>query len=39
MMYAAALYAACVMYFSWLCFTAPMGYEDDSGFHYGDDPR
>ena len=35
----AALWLLCVAYVLWLCFTAPMGYEDDSGFHYGDDPR
>ena len=29
---------AIVAFMIWLVYTAPIGYQDESGFHYGEEP-
>lgn len=36
MMYIIAFYTLSALYMTYLCWTAPVGYEDEKGFHYGE---
>ena len=33
------LTASALLTLAWLCVTAPQGWQDDTGFHYGKEPR
>jgi hypothetical protein len=35
----ALFFLACVLAVVWMCRRAPMGYEDETGFHYGEQPH
>lgn len=34
-LYIAAFYIVAIAYLAWLAHTAPEGYQDDKGFHFG----